>query len=272
MNPIIIIGMHRSGTTILAQMLEQAGVFMGRHKDKNSESYFFNRINHNIFRELHSSWDNVSLIRNFDFDYTPIFEDWARHSIGSFWKYRYLGLRKRSFVDLPEWGWKDPKNTFTLPVWRKIYPNARVLNIYRNPVDVSLSLKVRSKRKFESSLKSLNFGALPRVQPLGLTNSYRSLELSGGIDLWHDYVDQSLSYNNVYSICYEDLLENPVDVFSGVLDFCELTSNVNLLESIASNVNRSRRFSFTSSPELVDLAQCLKDGELIKKLGYYSNE
>ena len=272
MSPIIIIGMHRSGTTLLCQMLESAGVFMGHYKDQNLESYFFNRMNHNIFRELNSSWDNVSVFKDYDLNGTSIFERWTRHYIKSLWNFRYLGLKNRSFMDLEHWGWKDPKNTFTLPIWRKIYPNARVLNIYRNPIDVSSSLKVRSERKFEASSKNLNLRILPKMQPLRLTNSYRCMSLMSGIKLWDDYVSQSLTYDNVYSICYEDLLEDPINVLTGIIDFCGITLSAETLKSIAVTVNASRRFSFARSPDLVNLAHRLKEEPLIKKLGYYSNE
>lgn len=37
-------------------------------------------------------------------------------------------------LDIP-WGWKDPKNSFTIDLWKEIFPNAKVLHIYRNPID-----------------------------------------------------------------------------------------------------------------------------------------
>ena len=40
-DPIIIIGMHRSGTTLLSKLLEKCGVFMGTKKEENNESIFF---------------------------------------------------------------------------------------------------------------------------------------------------------------------------------------------------------------------------------------
>ncbi len=33
---------------------------------------------------------------------------------------------------LKAWGWKDPRNTFTLPMWLSIFPKARVLHVLRN--------------------------------------------------------------------------------------------------------------------------------------------
>ena len=41
--PIIIIGMSRSGTGMLAKMLEDLGLFIGKSKDRNNEALFFYR-------------------------------------------------------------------------------------------------------------------------------------------------------------------------------------------------------------------------------------
>lgn len=39
--PIVILGMHRSGTTMITEILEQLGLFVGDQKDDNCESLFF---------------------------------------------------------------------------------------------------------------------------------------------------------------------------------------------------------------------------------------
>ena len=39
-SPIIVIGMHRSGTTMLIKQLEELGLFVGDKKRKNYESVF----------------------------------------------------------------------------------------------------------------------------------------------------------------------------------------------------------------------------------------
>ena len=39
-NPIIIIGMHRSGTSMLSKILEDSDIFLGNNKDINNEALF----------------------------------------------------------------------------------------------------------------------------------------------------------------------------------------------------------------------------------------
>src|SRR6185369_1404756 len=65
-HPVIVIGMHRSGTTLLCQCLEKLGVFMGARKDENEEAFFFFRLNEWMFRQLDASWDNPSSMKFID--------------------------------------------------------------------------------------------------------------------------------------------------------------------------------------------------------------
>jgi len=44
-SPIIIIGMSRSGTSMLTRMLDELGLFVGKKLTKNHEALFFRKIN-----------------------------------------------------------------------------------------------------------------------------------------------------------------------------------------------------------------------------------
>ena len=39
--PVIVIGMHRSGTSLLARLLRAGGVFMGAWRNNHDEAQFF---------------------------------------------------------------------------------------------------------------------------------------------------------------------------------------------------------------------------------------
>lgn len=43
--PVIIIGMHRSGTSLVARLLDVLGLFLGKYKDENHEARLFISIN-----------------------------------------------------------------------------------------------------------------------------------------------------------------------------------------------------------------------------------
>ena len=62
-SPIIIIGMHRSGTTMLSKILEDMGVFMGEKKDINNEALFFLNFNRYIFKQTFATWDSPKNVK-----------------------------------------------------------------------------------------------------------------------------------------------------------------------------------------------------------------
>ena len=45
------------------------------------------------------------------------------------------------------WGWKDPRNSLTLPFWQDLLPGLKTLIMVRNPLEVAHSMK-RAKRNF----------------------------------------------------------------------------------------------------------------------------
>ena len=56
--PTIILGMHRSGTSILTRILEKLGLFVGCRKDENNEALFFLKFNDWILKQANATWDN----------------------------------------------------------------------------------------------------------------------------------------------------------------------------------------------------------------------
>ena len=48
------------------------------------------------------------------------------------------------------WGFKDPRNSLTLPFWQRILPPMRYVICLRNPVDVAASLKARKEEPVPS--------------------------------------------------------------------------------------------------------------------------
>jgi hypothetical protein len=51
------------------------------------------------------------------------------------------------------WGWKDPRNSLTLPFWREVVPALRIVVCVRNPVEVAISLRNRNLRSSTAALK-----------------------------------------------------------------------------------------------------------------------
>ena len=57
-SPLIVIGMHRSGTTMMVGVLEKFGWFMGSDQEANKESKLFIRLNTWLMMQSGCRWDS----------------------------------------------------------------------------------------------------------------------------------------------------------------------------------------------------------------------
>ena len=219
-HPIIISGMHRSGTSLLSRIIEKTGVFLGKYKQRNNESLYFLQLNRYIMSlNDGSSWDNPKkiskkdnfLINEISLKIQPLLNNRKNYL---YYGKKALICRKSFFYHQSRWGWKDPRNIFTIPIWKNIFPNSKIIIIKRHPIDVYQSLAKRSLRKNMSFLmKIYNFNIFKLV----LTgfkslkkNKSKSLNL---IEICKLYYEMILELENnypqdIYVIKYEDLLIN----------------------------------------------------------------
>ena len=270
--PIIIIGMHRSGTTLVAEILRKFGVFMGKRLDINIESTYFQKINKWLLSIAGASWDNPD---SFDFvmNNEALLEDVLERldqNLSGVFAAEYLGnipaILGNGFGSLhTPWGWKDPRNTFTLPLYLKKFPEARVIHVYRHGVDVAQSLKVREDRilntnKNRSILKWKQMLAIsiPVIRG-GILSSVICQDRQRAFDLWVKYMDKSLGYAGIYpgqmiSIRYEDLLENPGEILGSIGDHIQMTMQKAKVRDIETSIRKSRAYAFKKDPSLVEFA------------------
>ena len=139
----IITGMHRSGTSLAASILQSAGVHIGRRlmeaTEFNAKGHFENldffEFHLDVFRSLGVNIDGWTLQENLQIDEPLI--DRAKQLI-----------EQNSLSSI--WGWKEPRTTLFLDFWAKLLPEARFLLIYRSPWEVADSLYRRGDKMFQS--------------------------------------------------------------------------------------------------------------------------
>lgn len=289
--PIIILGMHRSGTSILTNSLMRLGMFMGYRVDgEHDEAQFFVHRNEYLLQRAGAMWDDpgplLTLLEN------PRVRDEAiqyfRRDVAGFQFAEFLGpagwITKRPVKG--SWGWKDPRTILTLPVWQGVFPGAKLLLIQRNGVDVAGSLhrraqKLKESLLFESDLKKLRptgriLSAIRSVPRLGPPSpGVRCTDLNYCYALWEQYVSEALRHYQAYpgekmTIRYEDYLEQPIKTLRQVSEFCELPSSDAELDQIGKDLNRGRAYAFTSSNELTELYQLVSNRPLMEQFGYSS--
>ncbi len=275
MPPIIVIGMHRAGTSLLTQILQQSGVFIGNDLDNNNESNFFCELNDWAFFQAGAFWDNPCNMNFLNKKFiNDISSNFRKHIDSTKAKKYHNNLRKLSnSSDL--WAWKDPRNTFTIEIWKNIFPEAKIIHIYRNPIDVAESLKQR-EIKFQNQRDSLTkTGIRKKINEFRLVKkriyaqSLRVKYLQEGIKLWEDYTAKSLLNNeNCLHLCYEKLLENPKKYINEIYNYLNINIKNKEIELIAKDINVNRKIAFKNNENLIELYEKIKNTELMKKLEY----
>lgn len=274
--PIIVTGMHRAGTTLLARILEEMGVFMGNKKDQNNESVFFQRLNEWIFTQANATWDNPYNFRFINEGFVKEVKDVLEIFMRSVKRIDYIGLknffryRDIRLIDFP-WGWKDPRNTFTAEIWLEIFKEAKVLHIYRNPIDVAMSLNKR-EQNFELVRSKWYFKGYYYPKTKYIPLSFRVQNIEESIKLWEEYMrkiyDLNRVYKDIYHIKYEDLIENPLDELKKCAYFASLSLTDKVTDKICSIINKNSCYAFSKDKKLVEIYKRYKNRDLFKKAGY----
>lgn len=281
--PIIIIGMHRSGTTMITEILEQLGLFVGAQKEANNEATFFLKLNDWMLRQAGGAWDNPEpahfLLNNTEV--RTIFVDYLKYIFNTYWALEYFGFKRffrgERFFNLKEpWGWKDPRSTIMLPIWLDLFPEAKVIHVYRNGIDVANSLKIRAEKKLEigtckhEGRKKRKLYWLKKKEA-GFTHSLRVLQLEGGVALWEQYMEiaedeVSRLGQNAISVKYEDFICHPDEHIKKLVNFCGLNVSAQEIGELSKKVDKTRAFAFHQKPELKALYAT--HSNLLQKYGY----
>ncbi len=127
-DPVIVMGMMRSGTTLLAEMVHKGGTPMFQVKDEINPAYDdgikYERISaHAINLTLLGQTKNIAGIKIVGLTLHPMPSE---------------ALQKlHDEVGEQAWGFKDPRTTVTYPVWSEHFPRGPRLYIYRSHEEVA---------------------------------------------------------------------------------------------------------------------------------------
>ncbi len=260
--PIIIAGMHRSGTSLLSKVLIDMNINMGHYLDVNNESKFFQRLNRWILSCIGSSWDAPKTLVDINSEDLKIIENKLLKSLQSKTTSSiYFGLRKsifnHSFSNIEyNWGWKDPSNTFTLPVWLNIFKKAKVIYVLRHPLDVSNSLLKRNnflKRKdHNNSFPNLfsKYLSILSISKGGVSCSFNINNIDDCLSLYNNYYNEIIKLSKTYNILfikYEDLILDTSKSISQLSEFLEKDFNKELLIQVNKYINKERVYAFKNS-------------------------
>lgn len=281
MNPTLVIGMHRSGTGLLARMLDRLGVFMGNRLDSSHEAVLFQDLNRWVLAQAGGRWDRPEALDDLLAN-EELREAVVEHldnvlgsprAAGYLGVARYLGIRDPRRLDHC-WGWKDPRTTWTLPLWEEVTGPPRIVHIVRHGVDVAESLKTRRRVRLERRLR--HYGRWKGVAWLHLpwdrfAESTRTADLVGGLRLWKAYVERGRTHvdrlgDAAAEIRFEDLIEDPRTVLAGLLEGLHLNRDDEALDEACRMVRPDRAYAYRDDKELAAFAH--EHADDLTALGY----
>jgi Methyltransferase domain len=164
---LVIAGMHRSGTSLMASVFGGAGVHIGDRLDGPGQGNPWGHFEDLEFQEFQ---DRV-LRRVGKTFLTATPADLNQPTAEELEEARALVARRRGHR---LWGWKDPRTCLFLEFWHPLLDQPRYVFVYRHPVEVALSLL---RRGAEVDLQALENPAVSleawRVHNQAILDFYR---------------------------------------------------------------------------------------------------
>jgi hypothetical protein len=152
---IVVLGMHRSGTSALTGALNSLGVRLGNRlytaqAGVNDRGFWEHAdiadMHDSILRVMGSYWD----------DFLPFTEQQSAHPALPYYNERLKRIVDRDFVRNRLWGVKDPRMCRLLPLWLPLFKEMNVgpvfILIVRHPAEVCKSLHARDGMSIEKAL------------------------------------------------------------------------------------------------------------------------
>ena len=280
-------GMARSGTSLIAGLLRRLGLFLGHRRNvRDEEATFFYRLNQILLRRIHGEFDNPTPMRYLLQDQSAVqttvqcleADVKSCRIIGYLGWRRYFKYRALERYDRP-WGWKDPQNIYTLPLWLKLFPRAKIVYIVRNGVDVASSLvdfqsTIIHKRHVKNQRKSGRLSLRRNLELFGVKGAIRCTSMDGSFSLWEEYVAQAeetlarLDNERIF-VQYEDFLAQPKRRLTDLAGFCGLGETAEpIIEHAAGSVDIVRANAFAGNPTLLAFYQRVKNTRWMAHYGY----
>lgn len=193
--PVCVIGMHRSGTSLVAHLLNKVGLDLGPEDawieaaESNPLGHFEHRgflaINELILSHFGGTWENPPILE-VGWEKSPALEPIRQQA----------ALCLKAFTKDRAWGWKDPRTSLLIPFWKAQIPTLRCVICLRNPIECGKSLAKRDRMASDHAMF-----------------------------LWNRYTRSAIRDTEGMErlfVFYEDVLENPHAQVARLTAFCGL--------------------------------------------------
>lgn len=140
---ICILGMHRSGTSVITRAINLLGAYLGEEKDlyppapANQKGFWERKdivdLHNSILSHFGGGW----------YSFTPLPEQWYKSEDIKPFREELIELIRKNFSGHDLWAWKDPRTCVLLPLWIDVLNELDVelscVYVVRNPLDIAKS-------------------------------------------------------------------------------------------------------------------------------------
>jgi hypothetical protein len=142
---LIVLGMHRSGTSAFTGLLNVLGIDLGpnlmQERPDNPKGFWehleITEIHDQLLQALHHKWSDV----------LPLPDKWWLLDEVKPYREKIIAVLRRDFCQSVFWGVKDPRVCRLLPLWKGILQELGCqyyfVHVIRNPLEVAASLHKR---------------------------------------------------------------------------------------------------------------------------------
>ena len=226
----IVLGMHRSGTSVVAGILHFNKVVMGTYETfwprplpQNPkgfyENYDFRKINDKILQESDYNTKHYKTT----IPIPELSKSIKQTMIKTIWNYE---------SKFENWGWKDPRTCLTASNWTEVFKEVNLIE------KVNILFVSRKSLSVARSLKKRN--AIPLLQ---------------GVNLWKAYTERAInfcesSYIPTLYLSFEMILKNPISECEKIFNFLSQPFNKSIVSDFVEN-----NISTNSEGESLDLPE-----------------
>ncbi len=228
---VVVLGMHRSGTSVITKALECVGVKLGNNLMEaaigDNDLGFFEDLdivnfNDELLAECNKKWYSTETIQTYD----------VENLIRRGFLIRAVEMMRGKLMNKKCFGYKDPRSAKLLPFWSKVYEAAKFDTYFilalRNPLNIVRSLAERD-----------------------------GIECGHAYYLWADYITSSLTFlknKKFIAIDYDHILDNPREVISQISKFLHMQINLGASDIYEQQIIKKslRHWSFIDSDLALD--------------------
>ncbi|MGA7811519.1 sulfotransferase family protein [Caballeronia sp.] len=151
---VTVLGMHRSGTSLITRGLMSLGIYLGDDfvevQPDNPTGYWEDRhlqdFNERVLTALGLKWESVAFLKD---------SRWEEPEIEAI-RMEAIEYIRANFLAHPLWGFKDPRTLRLLPFWSPVFQRLGLEDAYvmviRNPLSVAQSLIARQSDVFDAAM------------------------------------------------------------------------------------------------------------------------